>query len=141
MLGMSYFCYQDILTNKVSGVFQDLKFKILEDSEQNWSCPCSGLKSKQIWHPLHNVCTLGWVLFTPTLFKYWIFTFGNILNFSKIVHFQRYFEEFIGKPLGLHFRKYFEEFIGKFLSSASRCPKLFWNLIFFKNYSIDLFTE
>ena len=63
-----------------------------------------------------NVCTLGSVLFTPTLFKYWIFTFGNILNFSKIVHFQRYFEEFIGKLLGIHFRKYFEEFIRKLLA-------------------------
>jgi hypothetical protein len=36
---MSYFCYQDILTNTVSGVFEDLKFKISEGSDQNWSCP------------------------------------------------------------------------------------------------------
>ena len=121
-------------------VFEDFKFKILEGSEQYWSCPGSGLKSKQIWYPLHNVCTLGWVLFTPTLFKYWIFTFGNILNFSKFLHFRKYFEEFIGKLYSniefllsennwiftfgntlnfskfLHFRKYFEEFIGKLLS-------------------------
>ena len=27
--------YQDILTNTVSGVFEDLKFKILEGSDQN----------------------------------------------------------------------------------------------------------
>jgi hypothetical protein len=184
-------------------VFEDFKFKILEGSEQYWSCPGSGLKSKQIWYPLHNVCTLGWVLFTSTLFKYWIFTFGNILNFSKFLHFRKYFEEFISKLLGIHFRKYFEEFIRKLLgthfwkyfeefiwkllsihfrkyfeefirklldihflktfghtyseifwriyrktfeqrkllSIDSRCTKLFWNSNFFKNYSIDLFTE
>ena len=96
-------------------VFEDFKFKILEGSEQYWSCPGSGLKSKQIWYPLHNVCTLGWVLFTPTLFKYWIFTFGNLLNFSKFLHLRKYFEEFISKLLGIHFRKYFEEFIRKLL--------------------------
>ena len=28
-------CYQDILTNTVSGVFEDLKFKISEGSDQN----------------------------------------------------------------------------------------------------------
>ena len=33
--GMSYFCYQDILTNLVSGVFEDLKFQISEGSDQN----------------------------------------------------------------------------------------------------------
>ena len=33
--GMSYFCYQDILTNTVSGVFEDLKFKISEGYKQN----------------------------------------------------------------------------------------------------------
>ena len=27
---MSYFCYQDILTNAISGVLEDLKFKISE---------------------------------------------------------------------------------------------------------------
>jgi len=31
---MSYFCYHDILTNTVSGVFEDLKFKISEGSDQ-----------------------------------------------------------------------------------------------------------
>ena len=29
--------------NTVSGVFEDLKFKISEDSDQNWSCPDSAL--------------------------------------------------------------------------------------------------
>ena len=29
------FRYQDILTNTVSGVFEDLKFKISEGSDQN----------------------------------------------------------------------------------------------------------
>ena len=33
--GMSYFCYQDILTNTVSRVFEDLNFKISEGSDQN----------------------------------------------------------------------------------------------------------
>ena len=40
---MSYFYYQDTLTNTVSGVFEDLKFKITEGSDQNWSCPASAL--------------------------------------------------------------------------------------------------
>ena len=33
------FCYQDILTNTVSGVFEDLKFKISEGSDQNLRQP------------------------------------------------------------------------------------------------------
>ena len=107
-------------------VFEDFKFKILEGSEQYWSCPGSGLKSKQIWYPLHNVCTLGWVLFTPTLFKYWIFTFGNILNFSKFLHFRKYFEEFISKLLGIHFRKYFEEFISQ--NFGHTFSEIFWRI-------------
>ena len=41
--GMSYFCYQDILTNAVSGVFEDPKFRISEGSDKNWSCPRSAL--------------------------------------------------------------------------------------------------
>jgi hypothetical protein len=32
---MSYFCYQDILTNIVFGAFEDLKFRISEESDQN----------------------------------------------------------------------------------------------------------
>ena len=32
-----------ILTNTVSGVFEDLKFKISEGLDQNWSCPDSAL--------------------------------------------------------------------------------------------------
>ena len=40
---MSYFCYQDILTNTVSGVFEDRKFKISGGSDQNLSCPGSAL--------------------------------------------------------------------------------------------------
>ena len=35
--------YQDILTNTVSVVFEDLKFKISEGSDQNWRCPGSAL--------------------------------------------------------------------------------------------------
>ena len=34
---------RNILCKKVSGVFEDLKFKISEGSDQNWSCPESAL--------------------------------------------------------------------------------------------------
>ena len=34
---MSYFCYKDILTNTVSGVFEDLKFKISEGLDQDFA--------------------------------------------------------------------------------------------------------
>jgi hypothetical protein len=35
--------YQGILKATVSGVFEDLKFKISEGLDQNWSCPDSAL--------------------------------------------------------------------------------------------------
>ena len=35
--------YQGILKATVPGVFEDLKFKISEGSDQNWSCPDSAL--------------------------------------------------------------------------------------------------
>ena len=35
--------YQGILKSTVSGVLEDLKFKISEGSDQNWSCPFSAL--------------------------------------------------------------------------------------------------
>ena len=40
---MSKVWYQGILKATVSGVFEDLKFKISEGSDQNWSCPDSAL--------------------------------------------------------------------------------------------------
>ena len=40
---MSKVWYQGILKATISGVFQDLKFKISEGLDQNWSCPESAL--------------------------------------------------------------------------------------------------
>ena len=40
---MSKVWYQGILKAKVSGVFEDLKFKISEGSDENWSFPDSAL--------------------------------------------------------------------------------------------------
>ena len=40
---MSKVWYQGILKATVSGVFEDLKFKISEGSDQNGSCPDSAL--------------------------------------------------------------------------------------------------
>jgi hypothetical protein len=34
---------------RISGVFEDLKFKISEGSDQNWSCPGSALTVIQNW--------------------------------------------------------------------------------------------
>ena len=37
------FLYQSGVKSTVSGVFEDLKFKIFEDSDKNWSFPGSAL--------------------------------------------------------------------------------------------------
>ena len=40
---VTFFRLQGILKATVSGVLEDLKFKISEGSDQNWSCPDSAL--------------------------------------------------------------------------------------------------
>ena len=48
---------QDIVKATVFGVFEDLKFKISEGSDQNWSCPDSALLAVSVNIPncsLHN---------------------------------------------------------------------------------------
>ena len=61
---MSKVWYQGILKATVSGVFEDLKYKISDGSDQNWSCPDSALDTKlltfEIWiHGTVNVRRLG----------------------------------------------------------------------------------
>ena len=54
-LGVSKVWYQGILKATVSGVFKDLKLKISEGSDQNWSCPDSALLAvsvAEMWHTL-----------------------------------------------------------------------------------------
>ena len=55
---MSKVWYQGILKATVSGVFEDLKFKISEGSDQIWSCPGSSIHldtlkyKKNVTHPI-----------------------------------------------------------------------------------------
>ena len=50
----------------------------------------------------------------------------HILNFSKFLHFRKYFEEFISKILGIHFRKYFGEFISQ--NFGHTFSEIFWRI-------------
>ena len=50
--------YQVIVKATVFGIFEDFKFKISEDSDQNWSCPDSAQLAVSVKYPrncsLHN---------------------------------------------------------------------------------------
>ena len=55
---MSYFCYQDILTNKVSGVFEELKFKMSEGSDQTETANRAEPGQLQFWSEPSEILNL-----------------------------------------------------------------------------------